>query len=41
MCTCNEDGSLYIYNITNSDDPKTGKWRAVEGSVVDVVEKDK
>ena len=40
VCTCNEDGSLYIYNAKNSDDPKTGKWRAVEGSVVDVVEKD-
>ena len=40
VCTCNEDGSLYIFNAKNSDDPKTGKWRAVEGSVVDVVEKD-
>ena len=40
VCTCDEDGSLYIFDAKNSDDPKTGKWRAVEGSVVDVVEKD-
>ncbi len=40
LATCDEDGSLYIFNAKNSDDPKTGKWRAVEGSVVDVVEKD-
>ena len=40
LATCDEDGGLYIFNAKNSDDPKTGKWRAVEGSVVDVVEKD-
>ena len=31
MCTCDEDGKLYVYNINNTEDGETGKWRVIEG----------
>ena len=31
MCTCDEDGKLYVYNINNTEDSETGKWRVIEG----------
>ena len=31
MCTCDEDGKLYIFNKLNTVDPDTGKWREVQG----------
>ena len=40
IATCDETGALYTFNSANPDDPDTGKWRIVEGTVVDAVEKD-
>ena len=41
MCTNDETGKIYIFNIKNSDDPDLGRWRAVESSTVtDLIEKD-
>lgn len=31
MATCDEDGNLYLYNVSNDVDLVTGKWRAVGG----------
>ena len=31
MCTCDEDGKLYVFNKLNTVDPDTGKWREVQG----------
>ncbi len=31
LCTCDEDGRLYIYNVNNTEDSETGKWRVHEG----------
>ena len=35
MATCNDDGGLYIYNINNVSNEKTGKWRKQEASTED------
>ena len=31
MCTCDEDGKLYVFNKLNTIDTTTGKWRQVQG----------
>ena len=31
MCTCDEDGKLYVFNKLNTVDTTTGKWRKVQG----------
>jgi hypothetical protein len=44
MCTCDEDGNLYIFNINNSEDPNTGKWKLISGgenTLIDTYTKDK
>lgn len=40
MCTCDEDGKLYIFNKLNTVDTTTGKWREVGASATDLIEKD-
>lgn len=35
MCTCDEDGILYVYNKNNEVNPETGKWEPVKGGTVD------
>ena len=29
MATCDEDGKLYVYNVNNTENDTTGKWRVV------------
>lgn len=37
MCTCDEDGKLYVFNKLNTVDTTTGKWR-VQGASAEVDE---
>ena len=34
MCTCDEDGKLYVFNKLNTIDTTTGKWRVQGASAV-------
>ena len=34
MCTCDEDGKLYVFNKLNTVDTSTGKWRVQGASAV-------
>ena len=29
MATCDEDGKLYVYNVNNTENDTTGKWKVV------------
>ena len=31
LATNDEDGNLYIYNVKNTENPNTGKWKKLEG----------
>lgn len=31
LATNDEDGNLYIYNVNNTENPNTGKWKKLEG----------
>ena len=38
FCVCSDDSLIYVYDANNTDDPATGKFRAVSGGSVDLSE---